>query len=261
MPVGGGSGRHTDRETDEGVPQYRHYASLDSGDAKTRGTSCDRRSMMPHATRAALISVMPTDPLVLLLLIGASAWVARLWVVDYRAALGGKPDDKHLPGATSAPALAVAVASLGAVLILAAETGGEHLLGLSAAQSKMTALFGLYSILGAPVIEEVLFRGYLVIENRGRAALWAGVVSVSMLFALLHPFLWEWKAEGLSVQFGAKAWFSTAVVFAVSVWFYTVRFFGLNPRRSLLPCLAAHAAKNLGVFAIKYVQGFVAGWW
>jgi CAAX protease family protein len=204
---------------------------------------------------------MPTDPLLLLLLIGASAWVARLWVVDYRAALAGKPKDKSLPGATPASVGAVAIASLGALVILAAETGGEYLLDVSAAQSKMTALFGLYSILGAPVIEEVLFRGYLVIENRGRAALWAGVVSVSMLFALLHPFLWEWKADGLTVQFGAKAWFSTAVVFAVSLWFYTVRFFGLNPRRSLLPCLAAHAAKNLGVFAIKYVQGFVGGWW
>jgi hypothetical protein len=40
-----------------------------------------------------------------------------------------------------------------------------------------------------------------------------------------------------------------------------VRFFGLNPQRSLLPCFVAHAAKNLGVLAIKYVQGFVGGWW
>ena len=53
----------------------------------------------------------------------------------------------------------------------------------------MTALFGLYSIVGAPVIEEVIFHGYLVIENLGRAALWAGVVGISLLFAMLHPFL------------------------------------------------------------------------
>ena len=51
------------------------------------------------------------------------------------------------------------------------------------------------------------------------------------------------------------------MIFAASLWFYTVRFFGLNPQRSLLPCVAAHAAKNLGVFTIKYVQGFVGGWW
>jgi hypothetical protein len=29
----------------------------------------------------------------------------------------------------------------------------------------------------------------------------------------------------------------------------------------LLPCFVAHAAKNLGVFAIKYAEGFVGGWW
>ncbi len=125
----------------------------------------------------------------------------------------------------------------------------------------MTALFSLCSILGAPAIEEVIFRGYLVIEQRRRAALSAGVVGISLLFALLHPFLREWKGEGLTVHFGAKAWFSTAVIFAVSLWFYTVGFFGLNPQRSLLPCFVAHAAKDLGVFAIKYVQGFVGGWW
>ncbi len=204
---------------------------------------------------------MTTNPLFLLLLIGASVWVARLWTMDYRAALAGKPNERALPGATPASARAVAIASLGALSILAAETGGEHVLGLSAEQSRLTTLFGLYSILGAPVIEEVLFRGYLVIENRGRAALWAGVVGISLLFALLHPFLWEWKGEGLIIHVGAKAWFSTTVIFAVSLWFYTVRFFGLNPQRSLLPCFVAHAAKNLGVFAIKYVQGFVGGWW
>jgi CAAX protease family protein len=156
---------------------------------------------------------------------------------------------------------AVVVASLGALLILVLETGGEHVLGLSTQQSRMTVLFGLYSILGAPVMEEIVFRGYLVIERRGRAALWAGAVLVSLLFGLLHPFLWQWTGDGLRVNFDTKAWFSTATVSAVSLWFYTVRFFGLNPQRSLLPCMVAHATKNLGVFAIKFAQGFVGGWW
>jgi membrane protease YdiL (CAAX protease family) len=204
---------------------------------------------------------MTNDPFLLLALIGASVWVGRWWVIDYRAALAGKSHDGPLPGARPASAAAIAIASFGALFILAGETGGEHVLGLSAEQSRMTGLFALYSILGAPVMEEVLFRGYLVIENRGRAALWAGVVLASLLFALLHPFLWQWNDNGLTVHFGPKAWFSTATVFAVSLWFYTVRFFGLNPQRSLLPCLVAHAAKNLGVFAIKYAQGFVGGWW
>lgn len=216
--------------------------------------------MMHHAIPIASISVVTTDRL-FILLIGASVWLARGWTIDYRAALAGKPSDKPFPGATPASARAVAIASLGALSILTAETGGEHLLELNAEQSKLTVLFGLYSILGAPGIEEVLFRGCLVNKNRGRAALWAGAVGVSSLFALLHPLLWDWKGEGLTVHFGAIAWFSTAVIFAVSLWFYTVRFFGLNPQRSLLPCFVAHATKNLGVWAIKYVQGFVAGWW
>jgi len=50
-------------------------------------------------------------------------------------------------------------------------------------------------------------------------------------------------------------------VFAGSLWFYAVRFASWNPQRSLLPCFAAHAAKNLGVIAVKAAQGFVVGWW
>jgi len=196
-----------------------------------------------------------------LLLIGAAVWFARAWTMDYRAALAGTPNERALPGATPASARAVAIASLGALVILAAETGGEHVLGLSAEQSQVTALFSLYSIVGAPVIEEVIFRGYLVIEHRGRAALWGGVVGASLLFALLHPFLWDGNGNGLTLHVGTKAWFSTTAILATSLWLYTVRFFGLNPQRSLLPCFVAHAAKNLGVFAIKYVQGFVGGWW
>jgi hypothetical protein len=207
------------------------------------------------------MSGMTTDHLLSLLLIGAAVWVARGWVSDYRAALAGKPNDKAFPGAMPVSAIAVALASVGALFILAAETGGEHVLGVSAEQSKVTVLFALYSICAAPVIEEVVFRGYLVVENRGRLLLWAGVVGVSLLFAFLHPFLWKWNGQGLTLHFGIKAWFSTAMVFAVSLWFYTVRFFRLNPQRSLLPCFFAHATKNLGVFAVKYVQGFVGGWW
>lgn len=84
---------------------------------------------------------MTTDPLFLLLLIGAAVWVARAWTMDYRTALAGKPNERALPGATPASARAVAIASLGALIILAAETGGEHVLRLSAEQSQVTALF------------------------------------------------------------------------------------------------------------------------
>ncbi|MGA2053040.1 MAG: CPBP family intramembrane glutamate endopeptidase, partial [Opitutales bacterium] len=87
-----------------------------------------------------------------------------------------------------------------------------------------------------------------------------GIVGFSLLFSLLHPFLWDWKS-GLVFDFSLKAWWSPALVFASSLWFYTVRFYPLNPARSLLPCIAAHLAKNLGVFAIKLAQGHVTSWW
>jgi membrane protease YdiL (CAAX protease family) len=140
------------------------------------------------------------------------------------------------------------------------ETGGEYALGLTARQSHMTVLFGVYS-LAAAFLEELIFRGYLVVENRGRAALLTGIVGASLAFALLHPFLWEWQEGHLALHGDGKAWFSTAMIFAGSLWFYAVRFLPANPTRSLLPCIAAHAAKNLGVWMIKYGQGFATGWW
>ena len=65
----------------------------------------------------------------------------------------------------------------------------------------------------------------------------------------------------LRLHFETKAWFSTMMIFTGSLWFYAVRFLPANRARSLLPCIAAHAAKNLGVFIIKYAQGYVSGWW
>lgn len=199
-------------------------------------------------------------PLLLLGLLGATGYVAQLWLDDYRAARRGAPPPRALPGATAAGRGAIALAALGALVLLALETAGESALGLTAQQSSITALFGLYT-LAAAFGEELIFRGFLVVEHRGRAALVAGIVGASLLFAGLHPFLWEWRDGALQAHFGAKAWFSTAAVFASSLWFYTVRFWRLNPNHSLLPCIAAHLAKNLGVFAVKYAQGFVHGWW
>ena len=95
------------------------------------------------------------DHVLPLLLIGVSVWVARGWVRDYRAALHGTPNDKSFPGATPVSAIAVTLASVGTLVILAAETGGEYVLGVSAEQSKVTVLFALYSICGAPVISPI----------------------------------------------------------------------------------------------------------
>ncbi len=201
------------------------------------------------------------QPLLLIVMLAAVGYFGKLWLDDYRAARAGRADPRAFPGAVpSLRPIATIVAVLGALALLAAETAGEYALGISGEQSSITALFGLYT-LAAAFAEELIFRGYIVIEQRGRAALIGGIVGASVVFALLHPFLWEWQDGALHFDFGSKAWFSTAVVFASSLWFYTVRFWSWNPTRSLVPCIAAHAAKNLGVFAIKYAQGFVAGWW
>ncbi|MDP2138753.1 MAG: CPBP family intramembrane metalloprotease [Candidatus Didemnitutus sp.] len=200
------------------------------------------------------------NPWVLLLLLGGAAYAAKLWCHDFRAARSGLPSPHPLPGATPASRFAIGLAVIGAVVLLAAETAGEYALGLVEQQSRITVLFGGYT-LAAAFLEELIFRGFVVIEHRGRAALVAGVIGASLLFALLHPFLWQWENGQLTWQTDAKAWFSTGMVFGGSLWFYAVRFWKLNPTRSLLPCMAAHATKNLGVFLIKYAQGFVDGWW
>ncbi len=190
----------------------------------------------------------------------AGLYVGKLWLDDLRAARAGAPNRGALPGATLATKTAVIIAGAGALVILVGETWGENRLGLTAQQSRVMWLFGGYTLVAA-IIEEVIFRGYLVIEGRGPVPLWATAAGASVLFAALHPFLWRWDDAGFALTLTAKGWFSTAAVLATSLWLYAARFGAWNPTRSLLPCIAGHAAKNLGVFAIKYAQGFVGGGW
>lgn len=203
---------------------------------------------------------MNENPFFVGMMILLGGYVTKLWIADLRSHREGRPNPNALPGATPAPRRAYLWGIAGALIILLAETWGEGVLGLTAEQSEITVLFGVYTLIAA-VIEEIIFRGYIVVEGRGPVARWAGVVAASLLFALIHPFLWEWEEAGLQLTLTVKGWFSTSVAFITSLWFYTVRFASWNPERSLLPCFAAHAAKNLGVFAIKAAQGFVVGPW
>lgn len=200
-------------------------------------------------------------PLLLTLLTAAGFYVGFLWRSDLRTARDGRPHPNALPGATDAPFRTVIIAVIGALMLLAAETWGELELGLAQQQSRMTWLFALYSVTAAPIIEEVIFRGWLVLDGSRsetrRASIWAVAVGASIGFAALHPFLWRWDESGFAFTPGAKGWFSTAVVFATSLWLYVVRLAAWNPRQSLLPCFAGHAAKNLGVVAIKAATGFI----
>jgi len=199
-------------------------------------------------------------PLVILFVAAFAIWLFRQWLGDLREARAGRPHPQAWPGAVPSPSPIIILAVVGSLALLAFETCGEYALGISEQQKNISVLF-LLAMVSAAFYEELIFRGFLVITGRGSAALLAGIVGFSLLFSLLHPFLWDWKDGGLVFDFSLKAWWSTALVFASSLWFYTVRFLPLNPARSLIPCFAAHLAKNLGVFAIKLAQGHVTSWW
>ena len=116
----------------------------------------------------------------------------------------------------------------------------------------------VFASLAAGIVEEVIFRGYLVIDKKGRAALIASCVGFSLIFALIHGHFWSHEeGEPFTWTFTIKAFFSTGILLANSLWFYALRFAPWNQNRSLFPCMLAHAASNFGVFAVKWVQGFV----
>jgi uncharacterized protein len=200
------------------------------------------------------------NPLALLVLLGVTVYAAAIWLRDYRAGKRGVAHANALPGAVPARAAAIIVGIFGAVVLVLIETKGEYALGISTEQSTITWLFAVYTI-AAAFLEELIFRGYIVVLHRGTGATIAGVVAASVMFAALHPFVWEWRDGALHWIGGTKGWFSTAMVFASSLWFYALRFMPLNPNRSLVPCITAHAAKNLTVVAVKAAQGFVVGIW
>ncbi len=195
---------------------------------------------------------MNDNPLPLLMIIAMGAFFARTWWLEMQGVRAARP----------AGARACVIAAAGALGILALETGGELALGLAEEQSRMTALFAAYTLVAA-FVEELIFRGYVGdwVARRGRAGRAAAVCAASLIFAAIHPFLWSWEDGALVATLTPKAWLSFGAVFAASLWFYHCRFAGWNPSRSLLPCIIAHLAKNLGVIAIKGAQGFLVGWW
>jgi membrane protease YdiL (CAAX protease family) len=199
---------------------------------------------------------MDESPVMVILYVGIAAYVGNLYWGDLQQwKQSGEASRGALPGATS-PSLAVLVIGIiGALLILAAETGGEIALGISAEQSDMVWYF-VFASLGAGIVEEVIFRGYLVVENKGRVALISSCVAYSLLFALIHPHLWS-TDDGFHLTLTEKGFFSTAILLANSLWFYALRFAPWNKNRSIFPCMLAHAASNLGVFGVKWAQGFI----
>jgi membrane protease YdiL (CAAX protease family) len=210
---------------------------------------------------------MTENPVMILLYLGIAAYVGNMYWADYKAQKSGEANESAMPGAfgTSLPAILIAVA--GALLILAVETGGEIALGVASEQSEMVWYF-VFAIVAAGIVEEVIFRGYLVIDKKGTAALVASCVGFSLIFAVIHFHLftlefpddtpwWQiWSAE-LEWTLSSKAWFTTGILFANSLWFYACRFGPWNRSRSIFPCMIAHAASNFGVFVVKLAQGYI----
>ncbi|MGC9450556.1 MAG: CPBP family glutamic-type intramembrane protease [Oceanipulchritudo sp.] len=206
---------------------------------------------------------MSDSPILILIVFAGALYLLKLWREDLLAEQTGHPNPRALPGAAPVPAIALWIGGIGAVLLVLLETAGELALGVSAEQTDITFLF-LFAMVGAGVLEEVLFRGYLVVSNKGRKLLISSIIGFSLLFALLHfQYYTEIPEEGAWWEFqfaiDTKAGWSLLLLFLNSLWFYTVRFFKWNPRHSLLPCFVAHVASNLGVFLVKLLQGHVTG--
>ena len=201
---------------------------------------------------------MNESPFMVLLYVGVAAYVGYMYWGDYQSNQASEqPDPRGMPGATSASLGLFVIGVIGALLILAAETSGEIALGIASEQSEMVWYF-VFAILGAGIVEEIIFRGYLVVDNKGRAALIGSCVGFSLIFAIIHGHFWSnEEGEAFAWTFTTKAFFTTGILLANSLWFYALRFGRWNKNRSLFPCMLAHAASNLGVFCVKWAQGFV----
>ena len=201
---------------------------------------------------------MNESPFMVLLYVGVAAYVGYMYWGDYQSNQAlEQPDPRGMPGATSASLGLFVIGVIGALLILAAETSGEIALGIAAEQSEMVWYF-VFAILGAGIVEEIIFRGYLVVDGKGRAALIGSCVGFSLIFAIIHGHFWSnEEGQAFAWTFTTKAFFTTGILLANSLWFYALRFGPWNKNRSLFPCMLAHAASNLGVFCVKWAQGFV----
>lgn len=198
---------------------------------------------------------MNENPVMIVLYLGVAGYVLNLYRADYRSNQSGRLSEGGLPGATAMNLGAVLIGILGALAILAIETGGEITLGIASEQSEMVWYF-VFASLAAGIVEEVIFRGYLVVSNRGRTLLVGSCLGFSLLFALIHGHLWSTE-DGFAFTCTTKAVFTTSILFVNSLWFYALRFGRWNPNRSIFPCMIAHATSNLGVFVVKLAQGYV----
>lgn len=191
----------------------------------------------------------------ILLYVGIAAYVLNIYFGDLKALKAGKPNPSAMPGTAQTGLKAYLIGSLGALLILGVESGGEVALGVADEQSELV-WYSIFAIVAAGVVEEIIFRGFLVIDSKGKRALIGSCLCFSFLFAMIHPQLWSME-NGFELTLTGKGFFSTGILFVNSLWFYAVRFGPWNPNRSIFPCMLAHAASNFGVYLVKLYQGYI----
>lgn len=199
------------------------------------------------------------DILFKIITLGIALWLFSIFLKDCR---GNSGAHQPLEGASKAPLNFCMIGAFLALVMVAASTAAECWAGVSQEQSDVP-FYELVFWMAAAFVEELIFRGYLVVKNRGAAALVGSVIFFSAVFTLAHPFFWDYTpAEGseesvLTFSFGAFAWISSATIFANSLIFYWLRFSKFNPKRSLIPSICAHLSYNVGVYAVKLAQGHV----
>ncbi len=174
-------------------------------------------------------------------------FVLIAWFRERRRRRINKTAEGFWPGTTYAPAAAYYAAAAGAILITIAEAAVEKRAGLTDQQSVLPAIF-IFQLIGASIVEEVLFRGFVAPGELFGRKLLALIIVGSLVFTLIHNFHLSQPEGRVNALFA----------FITSLWIYVTRFNPLNPDRSLLPSFMAHTVRNLAVFGIKWAQGFVS---
>ena len=198
---------------------------------------------------------MNEDPLIVLIYCAIAIYIANIYRADIKAFVAGEPNVKALPGAKPINGLLIFASVLGALVLLGNAVVGEYALGIVEAQSEMVWFF-VFASISAGVIEEVVFRGYLVVQDRGRNALVLSCLGFSLVFALAHGYLCSTEG-GFVWNFTVQGIFNTWILFFNSVCFYALRFGPWNANQSILPSIIAHMVLNLGVFGVKLAQGYI----
>jgi len=205
-----------------------------------------------------------SDPIfALIFFVGACYLFSLFWkdLVTYKKTKTIHP--KAFEGALPAGRPILVFAVVGAIILLAMQVLFEYATGTVQEQTEI-GYFAILTLIASAFIEELIFRGYIVVKNKGLVLLWVFNILFSLIFALMHPYVWDWIANEESVLGGAlefnftlKTIGSTAFMFINSLFFYFLRFNKFNKNMSIIPCILSHLAFNLGVFAVKLCQGFV----